>query len=108
MIRGREAFSCFALMQAGMPALQSTSVHHSSLTIHHYPSFSFTNVKIAVAILTTINVAMARQTASDSVNFQMASMQRTVHATSDIVMTTKAIQRTIAGLTTPRDSVFSF
>jgi hypothetical protein len=73
-----------------------------------YPNFSFTNVNIAVAILTTMNVAIARQTASDSVNFQIARMQRTVHATSDMVMTTNAIHRTIAGFTTPRDSVLSF
>src|SRR3569623_1320763 len=56
---------------------------------------------MAVAMLTTMNVAIARQTASDSVNFQMASMQRTVQATSDTVITKNAIQRTSVGLTTP-------
>src|SRR6476646_5196631 len=67
-----------------------------------YPSFSFTTVNIAVAMLTTINVAIARQTASDSVNFQIARIQRTVQATSETVMTTNAIHRTIPGSTTPR------
>ncbi len=52
-------------------------------------------------MLTTINVAIARQTASDSVNFQMARMHRTVQTTSEIVITTNAIQRTSCGFTTP-------
>jgi len=56
-----------------------------------YPNFSFTKVNIAVAMLTTMNVAIARQTASDSVNFQIARMHRTVQATSDTVITTNAI-----------------
>src|SRR5213593_4091718 len=58
-------------------------------------------------MLTTIKVAMARQTASDSVNFQMARMQRTVQATSETAITTKAIQRTIFGLSMPRRSIFN-
>ena len=59
-------------------------------------------------MLTTMKVAIARQTASDSVNFQIARIQRTVQATRDIVMTMNAIHRTIAGFTTPRDSVLKF
>ena len=59
---------------------------------------------MAVAMLTTMNVAIARQTASDSVNFHIARMQRTVQATSDIVMTMKEMIRTIFGWTTPRSS----
>lgn len=80
----------------------------SDLTQPLHPNFSLTKVNIAVAMLTTMNVAIARQTASDSVNFQMASMQRTVQATSDTVITANAIQRTIAGFTTPRDSLLIF
>lgn len=52
-------------------------------------------------MLTTMNVAMARQTASDSVNFQMARMQRTVQATSETVMTMNDIIRTTVGSITP-------
>jgi hypothetical protein len=60
-------------------AVRRTLVSHEHRS---YPSFSFTSANMAVAMLTTMKVAMARQTASDSVNFQMASMQRTVQATS--------------------------
>src|SRR5688500_16884203 len=73
-----------------------------SLAYASYPNFSFTKVNIAVAILTTMNVAIARQTASDSVNFQMARIHRTVQTTSETVMMIKAIHLTISGFTTPR------
>src|SRR5688500_16191521 len=79
-----------------------------SLAYASYPNFSFTKVKIAVAMLTTMKVAIARQTASDSVNFQMARMHRTVHAIGEIVMTTKEMLRTSFGSSTPRSSVLVF
>src|SRR4029078_10803123 len=69
-----------------------------------YPSFSLTNVKIPVATLTTIKVAIARQTASLSVNFQMASMHRTVQATSERVMMTNEMITTRLGSITPLSS----
>jgi len=72
------------------------------------PSFSFTNVKIPVATLTTINVAIARQTASDSVNCQIAKIHKTVQATSEIVITVKEIVLTSFGSTTPRSSRLIF
>ena len=53
-------------------------------------------------MLTTMNVAIARQTASDFVNSQIARMHSTVHTTKEKVMITKAIPRTKEGLTTPR------
>src|SRR5262245_46446200 len=62
---------------------------------------------MAVAMLTTMKVAIARQTASDSVNFQIARMQRTVQATSEMVITTKAIHRTMRGSSTPRVLLFT-
>jgi hypothetical protein len=69
--------------------------------IFPHPSFSFTNVKMAVATLTTVKVAIARQMASDFVNSHIARMHRTVHAISDEVITRNAIHRTRRGSTTP-------
>src|SRR5256885_11979257 len=88
-----------------IPTLSETSIltHiQRAIKAGSQPSFSFTNVNIAVAMLTTIKVAIARQTASDSVNFHIARMQRTVQATSEMVMTINAIHRTMCGSTTPR------
>ena len=59
-------------------------------------------------MLTTMNVAIARQTASDLVNSHIARMQRTVQATSEIVMTRKEILRTNFGRKTPRSSDLAF
>jgi hypothetical protein len=58
-------------------------------------------VKIPVATLTTIKVAIARQTASDSVNCQIAKIHKTVQATSESVMTVNEIMRTSFGSTMP-------
>jgi hypothetical protein len=55
-----------------------------------------------------MNVATARHTASDSVNFQMARMQRTVQATNDTVITMNEIILTSFGFRTPRRSVSGF
>lgn len=59
-------------------------------------------MKIAVEMMTTINVAIARHTASLSVNFQIAKMQSTVQATSENVMTINDKTLTARGFTTPR------
>lgn len=66
------------------------------------------NVKIAVAMLTSMNVAVARQTASDSVNFQMASVQSIVQAANETVIMMNEMVRACFGSSTPRSSVFAF
>lgn len=67
-----------------------------------------TKVKIPVETITTIKVAIARQTASDSVNFQIAKMHKIVLATSEIVITVKEILRTTRGSMTPFNSFGGF
>ncbi len=66
-----------------------------------YPSFSLTNVKIPVATLTTINVAIARQTVSTTSFCQIAQIHNTVQITREKVIITNAVLRTMTGLKTP-------
>ena len=95
--RSKGTSGIILLVPVGEIDLHEDWIGHSG----SYPNFSFTNVKIAVAMLTTIKVAIARQTASDSVNFQIARMHRTVQTTRETVITRNAIQRTSVGFTTP-------
>src|SRR4029078_6338887 len=89
---------CLMLIQVSQIKIHSVAetsiLADFGISTKDHPSFSLTNVKIPVATLTTIKVAIARQTASLSVNFQIARIHNTVQATSERVIMTNEMIRT--------------